>query len=75
MLCSLLHYFDHRDIVLNWRRVENGESGRWSAGCAEEGVRPSLQVAADRRQRRGEDMRTLQIRGRYVQHDLHLDDR
>ena len=51
---------------------ENGESERQSASGAQEGVRPAVQAASHWRQRCREDVRSLQIRRRHVQHHLHL---
>ena len=42
---------------------------------SEEGVRPTFQASPDRRLWRREDVRTLQIRGRHFQHDLHINHR
>ena len=42
---------------------------------SEEGVRPTFQASPDRRLWRREDVRTLQIRGRHFQYDLHINHR
>ena len=56
------------DVVPAERRPGSGRAG----SDAQESVRPSLQVAAHRRQRCGQDVRAFPLRRRHVQHDVHL---
>ena len=59
---------DRREVLL--RLVWPGEHGDPGRGAT--GLRPFIQADADRRQRRGKDVRDGQIQGRLVQRKFHF---